>query len=321
MSSEHYRASMHVERLKHGGRIDPTKPTLKEKIRDTAVQREAAKEHIKDAGIRLTYAQERALCALQRLFDDTDYKGNSVPKSPSTVKRYKMDEPLPVLEIKTSEYLRAYGVRRHKTARGLELSPQARRVAIEALKDLAEQKHLLVYDKSSARTKGKVRKVRIEAVAPLLKLEWLNKGRRIRIVPNPVLVDQIDSYFVLKPADLFDRLDRKDAVEVRFVNYLHTIAEQIRRKRAQGNEDPWEIRLTSDVMALTVGLDAKLRHRRKAEVRKKLEDLYERGVKMGLITSYQRDVPGTKRRKVDVLTLNPDGFGFPVPDGAESTTT
>jgi hypothetical protein len=43
-------------------------------------------------------------------------------------------------------------------------------------------------------------------------------------------------------------------------------------------------------------------------MRKKLNDLYDFGVSSGFLDSYKVEQPGSKKRKVDVLTLNKKKF-------------
>ena len=79
MRSEHIRVTMHSTLQKIGRRPDPKVPALSDQLHDPDLPAEAAANHIKVIGLPLTYAQERALHAVQILLDDTDYEGNAPP--------------------------------------------------------------------------------------------------------------------------------------------------------------------------------------------------------------------------------------------------
>jgi hypothetical protein len=317
MRSEHIRVTMHSTLQKIGRRPDPKALALSDQLQDPNLPGEAAANHIKVIGLPLTYAQERALHAVQILFDETDYEGNAPPRKMNRSQRYHFDGKLPVLEVKTADFLRAYGVKVSRTARGIEFG-SARRIALGALRDLAGERYLLAYEK--ARRPGSEKKVRVEAVAPLLMIDWSNGGRRIRIVPNPVLVDQVESFFALMPRELFELVPDKDAAKIRFLEFLIVQAE-MKRRTGRGKDVPdIHIRLTSEAIAWNLRLDKMIRGRKKTALREKLKELYEFGVKVGYLESFELDQPATKGRKVDVLVLNKKTFNYLSPVGAKSTT-
>jgi hypothetical protein len=305
MTSENMRVTVHSEALKFGRVPDPTCPSIKDQIKDSSLVNEAARNGITGIGYRLSYAQNKALSVVQRLLDETDYNGNGVPRKSTHGSTYQFKGTLPVIEIKTSEYLGLYGVKRVGSGRTSILSPQARRVAINALKDLAENKHLLVYEKSAS-PKGR-KKVTIEAIAPLINLEWLKGGRRVRITPNPILVDHIHSYYILKPVDLHQAVPDKDAVKVRFLEYLMYHGLQKQKGNVKGQPQTNEIRVEVETIAAWLRLDPLVKARKKSELRKRLSELYEFGMKTGYLESYDVDQPATKRRTVDVLRLSNTG--------------
>jgi len=133
-----------------------------------------------------------------------------------------------------------------------------------------------------------------------LTLDIQKGGRQLQIVPNPILVDQIDSYCFLKPRDFFDLVPGKDIVAVRFLEFVLYHAEMDRkRKKPTG-----EIRMQPEVMAWQLRLERMIRSRKKTALRNKMNRLYDLGVKVGYLVSYQIDQPGTKGRVVDILKLN-----------------
>lgn len=324
MDSELMRVTAHSTALKLGRQPDPKKPELKDHLKDSDVATKASDKHIETIGFNLTYAQDRALHAVQVLLDDTDYEGNAPMVKPKKARRYQFDGELPVMEIATADFLRAYGVKRTKTNRGWEFSPQARRIAVGALKDLSFDQYLIVYEKSQVRnsiaTKKSYTKVQVEDVAPLIALEVKKKGRVLKITPNPILVDQIKSYYVLKPRNFFDLVTGKDVVAARFLEYLLKQGEGRRRASNRKNPPLWEIRISAEAMAWQLRLDAMMNARKKSAIREKLTLLYKLGGKVGYLKSYKIDQEGSKGRTVDVLTLKKSTFEHLVPLGAKSST-
>jgi len=312
------RVTIHSEALKFGQQPDPTAPELKDQLRDPDLVKDAEKNHIETIGYQLTYSQGRALHAVQLLLDETSYQGNAKPRMPKRGQRYHFQGTLPVLNIKTSDFLTTYGVKKLRTSRGKEFSPEARRVAINSLKDLGVDQHLLVYDKSAARATRNM--WRVEAIAPLLALTWLNGARRVEIVPNPVLVDQLDSYFILKPENFYTLIPGKDPARVRFLEFLLYSAEMSRRDHLDDANAIWEIRLQMEKIAWRLRLDGLIRSRKKTNLRNKLNALYQFGVKVGYLDSFSVDQKVTKRRLVDILILNKVTFNYLVPTSAKPTS-
>ena len=284
MDSEMIRVSMHTASLKFGSKPDLTQHQI-------AVR-----------GFPLTYAQDRALHAVQSLFDATDYKGNQKPVTPAKGRAYRFDGKLPVLCVKSADYLRAYGVQTMKTSRGKIFSPQARRIAIGALEELALTKYSITYFKTLGRRTSK--KLPVEEISPLLKLDWDKNRRNVTITPNPVLVDQIESYFMLKPVDIFSLVPDRDPVKVRFLEYLFFQLEGKRRRGRKADEVDPEIRITIDNITWSLHLERLIVQRKPTELRARLIELYEFAKDIGYLESYAVDQPGTKKRVVDVLRLN-----------------
>jgi hypothetical protein len=303
MTSEYICVTVHSEALKFGRVPDPRKPMLEDQLRDSSLVAEAVTKGITEIGYQLSYAQDRALFVVQQLLDETAYEGNDTPHKPVRGSVYRFSGFLPVLNIKTSEFLELYGVKRYKRSKQIIFSAQARRVAINALKDLVANEHLLVYEKSIETDRK--RKVRIEAIASLLKLEWLNNGRRVRMIPNPILVDHVKSYFILKPVGFFNLVEDKDIAKIRFLEYLLYHGFQQKRQNAKGKKKlSDELRIEVESIAYWLRMESMITGRKKSALRKRLKDLYEFGVKSGYLESFDVDQPGTKRRTVDVLRLS-----------------
>ncbi len=304
MATECIRISIHSSALAFGHIPDPRKPALSDIVTSEKVLADAAKLGIATIGFNLSYAQRKALFAVQLLLDRTDFKGNANPVKSKQPDVYFYYDVLPVLEVKLADYLRAYGLQVKDRGRGKqEFSPQARRVAITALESLSTQRFLLVYEKSKAEKSWK--KVRVEAVAPLIKLDQKKGSRTIRITPNPVLVDHVDSYFILTPENIFSLAASTGITRSRFLEFLLYQAEMKRRQeRREEEESEYEVRLQPEVIAHALRLVGALAAGQKNRIRIKLKKIYRFAVDVNWLSSFALDQKGTKKRIVDVLYLN-----------------
>jgi hypothetical protein len=253
--------------------------------------------------LELSYTESRALFAVQMLLSDTDYKGNTKPEQFTDDVNWKYKGELPGLKISVSEYLDAYGVNKYKTKRNkMEYSGTERKTATGALERLAQRNFLFKYERTCWEAKkNSSTKETIEVTAPLMVLQ--KSGRNYIIYPSPILVDQIDTYFLWKPRNLFDKIGGKDTTSVLFMDYLFTRAEQARSKRGI-----YTIKLEQETIAKALRLDKLIETRQWLRIRSRLNDLYEQAKELGYLSSYLIDQNGVKSDKIDVLTLNKETF-------------
>ena len=69
----------------------------------------------------------------------------------------------------------------------------------------------------------------------IVKLEKEKGSHMIRIVPNPILVDHVDSYFVLIPKNIFLLAGNRAVTRSRFLEFLLYQAEMKRRQYYTGS--------------------------------------------------------------------------------------
>ena len=136
------KTGLHTELLKLGKRHKERKNIFDNL--DAKVKEGKETQNIEIVGIENTKAQDKALFAIQKLLEYTDYKGNSVGQKLPIGNDFKMNKViLPVLRITQAQYLEAYGVKKHKTSRGKkEFSGREKERAFEALYDLSNKKYL-----------------------------------------------------------------------------------------------------------------------------------------------------------------------------------
>jgi hypothetical protein len=266
---------------------------------------EAKKQGIEDVGIFLSDVENRALFAIQRLLDETEYQGTEEPIALPPGNKYRLLDKLPVLRVKISDYLECYGVGKYTTRRQkTEFSGKGRAVALEALKSLAAKVHLIAYKRTTFARRRKTEE-RIEVLGLLI--ECRKVEREIEVIPAPILVDQVHDYFVLKPADLYELVSGAD---LRLIEYLLL-------QVALGNETISE---APETIARKIGLDLA-----RSEDRQRLVKSYEKARILGFLKEYELNVPGKRVDRVDQLKLNPEsvyhsGAQSLPPEDQKSTT-
>ena len=259
---------------------------------------------ITDIGYDLSYGEARALFSVQRLLDETDYKGNQAPLTLRLGNGYQYYGDLPRLRIPISDYLHAYGVNQKNSTRGkIEFTTGGRESALNALRSLSNRSLLHAYDRRTYRNdKGK--NVCIEAVGPLIRLD--QSDGELTITPSPVLVDQVDTYFAWKPVNLYtDVLDGKDQTKALFIEYLLYLFEM---NRSGGSNAVYIVRRQMEVIAYALRMDALLNSRQDKRIRRRLNGLYDYAQKIGYLKGYAVDVPGAKVKKLDRLHLDSSTF-------------
>ncbi len=245
------KAGLHVELQKIGSRNKQL--GLFDFVNDLG--KEITDKSIEVIGLDLSQAQNQALFAIQKLLTDTNYRGN-IPGREYESKGFSFSGFLPALQFTPAQYLEAFGLTKRKTARGWEeYSAGERREALQALADLTRP-FLFVY-KQTYYKDGKAVIDRIEKISPLINItrgwEALTKkedsilgGRTateatdeklkaIAIEPAPIIVQGVDRYFVLKPANYAQEIrflcPHASKFTYRLIDWLIAQAELKRRNR------------------------------------------------------------------------------------------
>jgi hypothetical protein len=305
MPNKLVRVTMHRQMLKFGPLPDSTRPQLVDTVTDKKVVEEALKHNITRIGVRLSYAENRALFAVQRILDNTGFKGNarSIPMAKGNPYKMRIKQAQPLLDVSIAEYLEAYGDRKTKTSRQKqEYSVSGRRSALAALATLADKKFLLVYTRDVYHVKNQGQVVKtdiIETVDTLITIE--RQDGRIKIVPSPILYDQQDTYYMILPANLYTEvvLEQQKSL-VLFIEYLfYHYAWQQRN----GKTSKYIFTRQMDTVAAEIGREDLIDTRQRARLRKLLNGYYEFAKALGYLNKYEIDAPGARYAKVDRLHL------------------
>jgi len=321
------KVGLQVELQKFGYR--PKQLSLFDSLMDTT-RKEITEQSIAVIGLDISQAQNRALFAIQKLLTDTDYKGNITGKKNYESPPFSFRGFLPALQFTPAEYLEAYGLKKRKTARGWEeYSGEERRRALQALVDLTKPFLFVAKWSYTKKVKGKTETVtnRIEKISPLIQITrgWealtkqedaaLDQGaatagtdeklRAIAIEPAPIVVQGIDRYFALKPANYAEeikfRVPHASKFVYRFVDWLIVQAELKRRHKA-----PLVIKENIEEIAYHLRMDAYIKTNQGKRIRQIIAKCYKVAKDLGYLLSYETVRGQTK--DLERLELNPEKF-------------
>lgn len=298
----YYKAGMELELQKFGN----TKISQLLLGEDADIQQETTLSY----GVNLTKPQERALHAIQKLLDKTEYRGN-LPGVERTSIDFHWRGHIPTLSFTPTEYFQAYELKPAGDGRYRGKSAQE---AIEGLKGLINVSHHVVYDRVSYKNGKKTREA-IRVTTPLItavgeafqniteeELEQVRAGKelsgkrttKIVITPSPLLLDRIKDWYLLKPATLFSEIQalypgKKYPNEVHlFIEWLLTL-------------DMRSLNVSRDKLALTLRMDKLIEHRQRSRIDKKIGEALEVALELGYLLSYEVQPTGLIE-----LKLNPE---------------
>lgn len=303
---DRYRAGMHLERQQFKNSGDTRQLLLSEGFVGAELEQE-----IEESGLDLTVSAWRALSALQKLLDRTNYQGN-IPTEPVNSQVWKFQGMVPALSITYSDYFEEYGIKRAKDGRYHGALVEE---ALKALSSL-EQPRRICYMKKKWTGQGHTRRELYDIVVTHKPLIEVVKGykdlekaeadkvlsgqdipeRVTRLVINfsPLWVDGIEDYYTLKSTMLYQEIEQlfgskrfSDAIP-RFINMLTSW-------------DRPEITISKERLAEWLRLDNMVKHARKAMLQKRLEECCETAKALGYLLSYREDEYGLL-----VLRLNPE---------------
>ncbi len=292
IGSRDYRASMHMELQKFGHRDRARQLLLSEIIPADETELEAK---VQETGLDLSVSELRAIDALQLLLEETDYQGNEPGGEIIRSEAFKYEGLVPKLRVTFSEYLEAYGLQRSSSG----FSRAQRDEAMQALDSLTEPR-TVAYSRRYRQGKRYKNDVVI-ARRPLISVSKGYKGltdqqaeevivtegksRRpthLLIDFSPLWVDQIASFYVLKPVGFYDELrlaigsKRPSASIQLFLNWLMTKNKAI-------------VKIGREKLAERIRLAHLLDSRHQSRLDKQLQEAIDVALEMGYLLSYEQD--------------------------------
>lgn len=297
-----YKAGMHLEQQKFKNVRQARQLLLSEaNIKENELERE-----IEVTGLDLSVGEDRALSALQILLDRSDYKGN-LPSKDITSKQWETLKTTPAQSFTWTEYYEAYGLKK----RGNQYRGQDVTNAKKDLETLATKARRLVYKRRRWDKNKKVYDLVVwkgTLIQVLEGYEGLNtheasqveagqtvkaRKHKIAVVFNPIFIDGILDYFLLKPVDLHKEIKeitgkKASPATIRFICYLLTL-------------DVSPLPISREKLIERLRLDYLLKERHKSRVEKILLESYDIAQKTGYLLGYDQDGFGLLH-----FQLNPD---------------
>ncbi len=253
-------------------------------------------------GLDFTTAENKAYSALQILLDSTNYQGNEQAQEVHSLAfsgRFK----LPQLSFTYSEYFEAYGLKQYNG----KYQGKQRAEALEALRSLAEKPRNIMYKRREWEGSGKHRKGVYKVIryrGSLIQIlegykdlseheasqlqagkEMHSRVTRLAVQFGPLIVDSIDTFFLIKPAGLHKEIEeylgarRYSPSVIRFCEWLLTWSKPV-------------VKMRRDDLARKLRLDYMLEHRRVSELQKQLLQCFETAKALGFLLSYKEDAFG-----------------------------
>ena len=297
-----YKAGMYQELQKFGNKEQVRQLLLTEGLEGTELDNQ-----IEITGLDLSVTEDKALHACLKLLDGTGYKGNMPPEE-TTPRGYKEKVSLPRLQISWSDYLEAYGLPSQTKGKG-------RLEAIEALDGLQKSRRI-AYRRKYWTGEGKNRRLLSDVVvtqSPLIRLSKVYRGLEeeeadqiiagrdlpgrvtsLVIEFSPLLVDRIESFFLLKPITLFQ--DIEDHLGARrispavplFLQWLMT-------------KNTPTVRIAKKLLAERLRLHVLMEQRKPSLLDKRLQEAIQTAQTLGYLLAYEEDAFG-----VYTFHLNPE---------------
>lgn len=276
-----YRAGLHLE-------LQKFPDSRRDKKRDKQLllfntEEAGVTKSLPPTGLNLTVAEDRALSAIQKLLDKTDYKGHEQETIDSEGFQYK--GTIPVLLTTYTEYLEAYGLKRHGGSFGGAQAEQA----IEALDSLAKVDRHIYYERK--RPDGKYDVIRKSC--PLIRLVkftgWrgLTKeeqsqppeekaARGFSVTVSPLFIEQLNTFFIRKPVSLHADIKqvtggRLPGATLQLLNWLLTC-------------DMETLRIDESRLFEKLGLSADIEARHKTRAEAKLQEAMNTAYALNYLT-------------------------------------
>jgi hypothetical protein len=264
-------------------------------------------------GLALSVAEDRALSAIQILLDRTGYRGNVPGPGEERSEAFSWKGTLPRLAFSWEDYHQAYGLQPDRQG---QYRGKAALEARAALESLAEPRRI-TYRRPRFVGHGKGRKKVFDVIVahkPLVEITKGYKGltgpeadavaagagrpsrvTRLLVEVSPLLLDQLDTFHLLKPEGLHQEIERllggKRYSEVipRFLNYLLTKNSPV-------------VRVDEKTLLQRLRLDHLVapKHRQGSRVRQRLEECCKVALGLGYLTR-----PAEKRASVYLFHLDP----------------
>jgi len=274
-------------------------------------------QKIDRVGMDLTDIQMRVMEGILRGFSETNYKGNIPPEDKEKIAQQKYSGKLPSSYKYVREIPRLRATQKQIIEwAGLNLgSAGDKQRAIEALAHLGTKQYWyhydrLVYDEAGCPERdknGDWKKEAVDAVDTLITVKTVreevpikqqNKNAKIQgevkyyeITPSAVFLDQRETYFILFPYNWRDEIDalyHKKKYSAYIPKFIYFLRLQYELKRRAKNEKPFQIRWSTEEIAIALNMPKSFYKGQKERTSKLLEEAFLVAKKLGYLQTYER---------------------------------
>lgn len=275
------------------------------------------REKIDRVGMDLTDIQMRVMEGILRGFSETNYKGNIPPEDKEEIAQRKYSGKLPSAYKYVREIPRLRATQKQIIEwAGLNLgSAGDKQRAIEALAHLGTKQYWyhydrLVYDETGCPERdknGDWKKEAVDAVDTLITIKTVreevplkqqDKNAKIRgevkyyeITPSAVFLDQRESYFILFPYNWRDEIEalyQKKKYSAYIPKFIYFLRLQYELKRRAKSEKPYQIRWSTEEIAIALNMPKSFYKGQKERTNKLLEEAFSVAQKLGYLQKYER---------------------------------
>jgi len=262
---------------------------------------------IEISGLDFSISEDKAFSAIQILLDKTDYKGNE-PGMVIHSEDFRDSYLLPKLSMTFSEYLEAYGLKKSSSGR---YSRAQRDKALEALESLTKPRRI-VYERIRFKNRKKSTDL-IVAMRPLISLmegysgldeqeaEAVKAGqsnaqrvKKLVIECSPLFVDQIDTFYMLKPVRLHEEIKQLTG-KARISRAVSLFIEWLLTKNMP------QVKIDRDKLAKKLRLEYLIEQRKPALVKKRLDEAFQVAKDLDYLLDYDENAFGMM-----TFQLNPE---------------
>ena len=312
-----------VETFKQSGHYVNEKLKHNHKAKDQAIQLsvwdalkpetqelyEEEKDSIQVEGIKLSVSEDATMNALLKVLNRKSQPGKYTGNLPSVKVSYgEQRVNSPQLSITLYELF--------KERFGDKIGGKQMDILKDSLTSLEEKKFLIKYVRPLENRNSEV----VEIYEPLIKIfghykdvtpEQMKTGayrndKGIRIKLHPVVIDQINTNFIVYPADIDKRtMIAAESLNNRYPEAVIKLRDYLQRWIANNKGTKTEI--NEDTLHYQLGLEKYIKQSRKKLIKKNTEIALKSVIKLGMVTKYER-VTGAKGQWKYVFHLNPKWF-------------
>lgn len=326
------KSSLHLENQKFG-----RKPKINEEQLDLFpnIVTQAKEIKVEVIGLNFQPSHYQALGAIQNLLAKTNYDGNAEGTYLTRdTNSFKFEGKIPRIKFSRAQYLEMYGVKKYITSRNkMEFGGKESVIALDALQYLGTQPHLIIATRR--RWQNRVEVVdRYQTLSPILRicegwegltpienksldegaiLESINcKHRGFVIEPCPLLIDQLESYFVLKPANIYQEIKLKFPNASRFAyTFIDWIVKEATLKKINSSKHsklwPEKIEIGLETLSYILRMDGYIKSRNWKKINTSIKRCVEVAISLQWLLKHE-SVEGKTIYKKEIFFLNKEKF-------------